>query len=156
MYIISILLIGQVQNAPLSGPAEIGPYTAGVPRRPHPKRGPRPEQGAHLLELRKAAGLTQTELAEAVGVPQANIVFWEWSDKPPRSDLLPKMAKVLAVRVDDLIVTDGHIPLTKRPGPVGEIQRAFEAVRQLPRSQQRKIVETVDALVDQYRRKEAG
>jgi transcriptional regulator with XRE-family HTH domain len=145
-----------VQNEPLTGSAEIGPYTAEVPRRPHPKRGPRPAQGAHLLALRKAAGLTQTELADAVGVPQTNIVFWEWSDKPPRSDLLPKIAKILGVRVDELIVSDGHVPLTNRPGPVGEIQRAFEAVRKLPRSQQRKIVETVDALVQQYKRKEAG
>ena len=145
-----------MQNAPLTGSAEIGPYTAGVPRRPHPKRGPRPAQGAHLLALRKASGLTQVELADALGVPQANIVFWEWSDKPPRSDLLPKMAKVLGGRVDQLIVSDDLVPITRRPGPVGEIQRAFEAVRQLPRSQQRKIVETVEALVEQYKRKEAG
>lgn len=67
-----------------------------------------------------------------------------------------RMAKVLGVRVDHLIVSDNHVPRTKRPGPVGEIQRAFEAARHLPRSQQRKIVETVDALVEQYKRKEAG
>lgn len=156
MVINSMLLIGQVQNAPPSGSAQSWPYTARVPRRPHAKRGPRPEQGAHLLALRKAAGFTQTELAEAVGVPQANIAFWEWSDKPPRSDLLPKMAKVLGVRVDNLIVTDGSAALTSRPGPVGEVQRIFEEVRRLPRSQQRKIVEMVDAVVEQYKRKEAG
>jgi len=35
----------------------------------------------------------------------------------------------------------------------GEVQRVFENVRKLPHSQQKKIVETVDALVEQYRRK---
>src|SRR5882762_7020139 len=33
-------------------------------------------------ELRKAAGLSQYELARYVGVPQANIAFWERSEKP--------------------------------------------------------------------------
>jgi transcriptional regulator with XRE-family HTH domain len=35
-----------------------------------------------VLALRKAAGLTQIELAKALDIPQANIAFWEWSDKP--------------------------------------------------------------------------
>jgi transcriptional regulator with XRE-family HTH domain len=106
-----------------------------------------------LLALRKTAGLTQAELADFLGVPQGNIAFWEWSVKPPRSDLLPQMAKALHVDVAELIVSDASGPLTKKPGPIGEVQRVFEEVRKLPRSQQRKIVETVEALVTQYRRK---
>jgi transcriptional regulator with XRE-family HTH domain len=121
-----------------------------VARTAHSAKRPRPEQGARLLALRKAAGLTQIELADFLGVSQANIAFWEWSEKPPRSDLLPKMAKALDVRVEDLLVTEGR--LAERPGPVGEVQRVFEEVRKLPRSQQRRIVETVDALVQQFRR----
>jgi transcriptional regulator with XRE-family HTH domain len=130
------------------------PYTAPVPRNPKPSKGPRPRQGAHLLALRKAAGLTQIELAKFLDIPQANIAFWEWSDKPPRSDLLPKMAKALAVSVEDLLVTTrSDAALAKRPGPVGEVQRAFEEVRSLPRKQQRKVVEFVFAFVNEYKRK---
>jgi transcriptional regulator with XRE-family HTH domain len=132
---------------------ETRPYTAPMPRTPKRPRGPRPRQGAHLLALRKAAGLTQTELADFLGVPQPNIAFWEWSDKPPRSDVLPKMAKAFGVRVDEIIVEVQAKPLGKHPGPVGEVQRAFEEVRRLPRRQQLKIVETVHALVEQYKRK---
>jgi transcriptional regulator with XRE-family HTH domain len=131
-------------------------YTALVPRRPKRARGPRPKQGAHLLALRKAAGLTQSELAEFLDVPQPNIAFWEWSDKPPRSDVLARMAEAFKVRLDQIIVTDDTPALARRSGPIGEVQRVFEEVRKLPRSQQRKIVETVSALVEQYRRKEAG
>ncbi|MBL4635070.1 MAG: hypothetical protein JKY56_14455 [Kofleriaceae bacterium] len=80
--------------------------------------------------------------------------FWEWSDKPTKSDLLPKMAKVLGVRIQDLIHSE-NLTITKRASPVGEVQRVFESVRDLPRSQQRKIIETVDALVEQYQRKKA-
>lgn len=136
-----------------TGPPQFPPYTPCVARKPKPNRGPRPAQGARLLALRKAAGLTQTELADFLKVPQGNIAFWEWSEKPPRSDLLPKMAKALRVDVAELIVGELTEPLTKKPGPIGEVQRIFEEVRKLPRSQQRKIIETVDALVTQYRRK---
>jgi transcriptional regulator with XRE-family HTH domain len=129
------------------------PYTGSVPRTPSPSKGPRPAQGARLLALRKAAGLTQTELAQFLGVPQANIAFWEWSDKPPRSDLLPKLAKALDVTVERLLASSEKSRSASSRQPVGEVQRAFEEVRKLPRRQQRKIVETVYALVEQYKRK---
>jgi len=111
----------------------------------------RPKQAAHLVELRKRAGLTQTELAEAIDVPQPTIASWEWSESPPRSDVLPRLAKVLGVSVDDLLAQERTIGSPKRPAPVGEVQRAFEEVRSLPRRQQRKIVETVLALVERYK-----
>jgi transcriptional regulator with XRE-family HTH domain len=118
-----------------------------------PQRAPktRPAQGARLADLRRAAGLTQVELAKLVGETQQNITFWEHSDKPPRSDVLPKLAKVLGVSVEQLL---GISPIgDRRPGPVGKTQRVFEEVARLPRSQQDKIVEIITALVDQYRRK---
>jgi DNA-binding XRE family transcriptional regulator len=98
-------------------------------------------------------GLTQTELAHFLAVPQPNITFWEWSDKPPRSDVLPPMAKALGVSVEDLLVDSSPQTLPKRPGPIGEVQRAFEEVRSLPRKQQCKVVEFVFAFVNEYKRK---
>lgn len=103
--------------------------------------------------MRKAAGLTQIELAKFLDVPQANIAFWEWSDKPPRSDLLPKMAKAFSVRLEALLVATAAQPIARRKGPIGEVQRTFEEVTKLPRKQQRKVLEMVQALVEQYKRK---
>lgn len=143
----------QDRTGPPAVSAKIVAYTPRVARRPKPDRGPRPKQGAHLLALRQQAGLTQTELAKALGVPQGTIALWEWSQSPPRSDVLPKMAKLLGVRVESLIVEDEPRMIANRPGPVGEVQRVFEEVRRLPRKQQRKILETVTALVEQYKRK---
>src|SRR5262245_14262399 len=97
----STLVSMQAQRAPPTSDSAKTVYTPSVSRRPRADRGPRPKQGAHLLALRKKAGLTQIELASAVGVPQATIAFWEWTDKPPRSDVLPKMAKALSVTVED-------------------------------------------------------
>jgi len=92
----------QAQN--VLGPplAKTCPYTGLVPHKPSKAR---PAQGAHLLRLRKSAGLTQMELGEFLGVPHSNIVFWEWSDKPPRSDLLPKLAQALNTSVEGLLTS---------------------------------------------------
>lgn len=62
------------------------------------------------------------------------------------------MAKALGVRVEE-ILGDGPINAVRQPRPAGEVQRTFDEVRKLPRKQQRKIIETVQALVDQYKRK---
>jgi transcriptional regulator with XRE-family HTH domain len=123
-------------------------------RPPKAKRGQRPKQGAHLLSLRQKAGLTQIELAKTIGVDQTTITLWEWSDSPPRSKDLPTLAHALGVRVEELIYRK-DAPPSKQAQPVGEMQRLFEAVKKLPRRQQKKILETVEALVEQYNRKSA-
>ena len=115
-----------------------------------PRTRPRQPQGAHLATLRKAAGLSQTEFARLLGVPQSSVAFWETIAKPPRSDVLPKMAEVLGVTVEE-ILNPTHVRRA-RPGPVGKVQRAFENVSRLPRAQQEKILEVLDALISQFSR----
>jgi transcriptional regulator with XRE-family HTH domain len=127
---------------------EYRPYTPGMGR---PIAKPRPAQGARLAALRKAAGLSQAELAKALGVPQSSIGFWETASKPPRSDILPKLAKALGVRVEDLL---GSAPIAApgRPGRVGKLQRALEQAAVLPRRQQELVVEFVNTLVQRQKR----
>ena len=127
---------------------EIVSYPGDVPRK---LSKPRPRQGARLAALRRAAGLTQAELADLIGDVQPNIAYWEASEKPPRSDVLPKLAKVLGVSVEDLLSAD--LLTEPKRGPVGRMQKVFADVSQLPRRQQAKIIELVEALVDQHRRK---
>jgi transcriptional regulator with XRE-family HTH domain len=90
-----------------------------------------------------------------VGAPQSNIAFWERSEKPPRSDVLPKMAQALGVSVEDLlIVGDEKLPrrkATKSNGrPAGKVRQVFDRVSKLPRRQQEHIVNWVSAYVSQY------
>lgn len=119
---------------------------------------PRPRQGAHLAALRVRAGLTQMELADAVGESQGNIAFWELSEKPPRSEVLPKLAKVLGVSVEHLLSPDASAPPPARrrhSGPVSKVERLLAEVTRLPRRQQDKVIEFVEAFVDKHKR-EAG
>jgi transcriptional regulator with XRE-family HTH domain len=113
-----------------------------------PAQRERPAYGQHLTGLREAAGLTQQQLAEKLGLPQSNIAFWERSDKPPRGEVLPKLADALGVSVDALL---GVIPpKPKRQAAKGRLQLVFESAAKLPRRQQEKIVEVVEAMVEKH------
>jgi len=110
----------------------------------------RPASGARLVALRKAAALTQAELAVLVGEKQQNIAFWEQSDKPPRSDVLPKLADALGVSLQTLLGAK-HKPSRRQGGPVGNVRRLFEEVSRLPRRKQQKVIEFVSAFVSQHK-----
>jgi len=58
-----------------------------------------------LKTLRKNAGLTQTELAEQLGVSQVTIVHYEQGKKKPEMDKVPKLAKILGVSIEELFGT---------------------------------------------------
>ncbi len=123
------------------------PYNPGMPR--HLAK-PRPKQAARLVALRKAAGLSQAELAKLVRVSPKTIGFWETSHLPPRSDVLPQLAKALGVRFEDLL---GDQPVEqRRPGPVGRLQRVFEQAVSLPRRQQDLVARFVATLVEQQQK----
>ena len=135
------------------------PYTPAVMPRKSTKS--RPPQGVRLAELRKAAGLSQYELASYVGVPQANIAFWERSEKPPRSEVLSKMAEALGVSVEDLLIGETGKAASRKAAksngrPAGKVREVFDRVSKLPRRQQEHIVNWVSAYVSQYEQTRQG
>lgn len=51
---------------------------------------------------RKKSNITQSELAQMLGVSQANISQWETGEAFPRADKLPQLAEILGCKIDDL------------------------------------------------------
>jgi hypothetical protein len=78
--------------------------------------------------------------------------FWERSEKPPCSEVLPKMADALGVRIEDLLNGSAVTRMIKtgKSKPVGKGRQAFEEVSKLTRRQQDKVVEFVTAFVQHY------
>jgi transcriptional regulator with XRE-family HTH domain len=109
-----------------------------------PATSQRGAYGRHLLTLREAAGLTQQQLADKLGVSVSNVGFWERWDKPPRGDIISKLAEALDVSADELL---GTTPPKPKRAPKGRLHEAFAAAAKLPRRQQQKIVEVVEALL---------
>lgn len=103
----------------------------------------RPPLAVRLATLRKDAGLSQAQLAAKIGVHVSNIAFWELSGTPPRGEVLPALARELGVSVDELLGVTPQKPAIAK----GRLQEAFHAAAKLPRRQQQKIVEVVEALL---------
>lgn len=66
----------------------------------------------NLRRIRKERGLSQTTLAEMVGVSQTSISYYEKSVEYPTIDRVYDLARALGVNVEELICT--HQKLTKR------------------------------------------
>jgi transcriptional regulator with XRE-family HTH domain len=57
----------------------------------------------NLARLRKAAGLTQEQLAECVGVTQGCVSQWEQGESLPMIDKAAAVANALHCTIDDLL-----------------------------------------------------
>lgn len=55
-----------------------------------------------LKELRKQSGLSQVDVACALGVLQTTVSMWETGDNMPRAAMLPKLAELYHCSIDDL------------------------------------------------------
>jgi transcriptional regulator with XRE-family HTH domain len=57
----------------------------------------------HITKFRDKAGLSQTELADKLGVDKATISRYENGTRQPSVEMLYKISKVLHVSIDNLI-----------------------------------------------------
>ena len=105
--------------------------------------------GPRLASLRKAAGYTQEEFAEAIGVSRRVIGYYEAesADTPPGS-MLVAIAQVLTVSVDELLGLK-RLPKGKAfRGPHGNsrLMRKLKQLEQLPKAQQQAVIQHIDPL----------
>ena len=100
--------------------------------------------GSRLRVLREASGLSLRELARQIGEQPTNLSYWERNGSLPRADLIVPIAKALGVTVEEIL---GQDKPRRAAAPGGKVRHVFEQVQKLPRRQQDRIVEVVEALV---------
>lgn len=101
-------------------------------------------KASRLTSLREKVGISQRELARQLGVHHSNVSFWERSGTMPPADVLPPMAKILGVTVDELL---GQPKTRNAPAPGGKLGRLFDQVAKLPRTQQARIAGTIEDML---------
>jgi transcriptional regulator with XRE-family HTH domain len=103
--------------------------------------------GERLVALRKAAALTQQQLAEEVGVSRRMIAYYEGQSEHPPTTLLPALARALHVSADALL---GLEPVAKRNGrvPDNRMQRRLQQLANLPPEERRQIMQLLDAFIE--------
>lgn len=70
------------------------------------------EIGNRIATARSAAGLSEIELADRLGVTTETLAEWERGDRSPRANHLTKLSGVLGVAFSWLIVGSGGEPST--------------------------------------------
>jgi len=106
----------------------------------------RTDFGTRLHALREAAGLTQQEVAEQLGIAQSSYATWERQTPAIRPDQLARLADILGVAVTDFF-TAKPPAASQRGGPLGRAKRIFESVSGLPRKKQKRILDVVEDLL---------
>ena len=69
----------------------------------NPHAAPRRANNSPIAQRRIAAGFTQTQLAERLGVTQLTVSRWENEGRIPRRPMLYKLAEMLSCDPRDLL-----------------------------------------------------
>ncbi len=112
--------------------------------------------GARLATLRKAAGFTQAELAEAIGMSRRMVAYYEVESTHPPTTLLPALAQTLNVTTDELL---GAAPVKKAPKAKDtRLQRRLAQIEKLEATERRQVLQLIDAFIErgQLKRKVAA
>jgi transcriptional regulator with XRE-family HTH domain len=99
--------------------------------------------GERITKLRKAHNLTQTQLAEALGVTQQTVQAYEAGSRRIPVSALPMVARTLSVSLMELFGEEPQQDKSakRRRGPVPQWQQHIEAIAKLPRSRQQFVAE---------------
>jgi len=96
--------------------------------------------GQRFSALRKARGLTQRELAGALGTTREMVDYYERRAINPALEVVRGCAKANVPVIELLGSEDNNNGRKRRgTGPTGKMRRLFEAASQLPRSQHEKL-----------------
>ena len=105
--------------------------------------------GGRIAEARKAAGLTQAQLAEELGIAQQTMAHYEGGVARIAVAMLPTVARLLGVSVEELI---GQPVRPGKRGPTPKLQRQIERITELPKSQQKFVMQMLDTVLAQASR----
>ena len=132
---------------------ENGAYLWAMPAG-RPAKHQRSPFGERLYNARIQAGLSQTQIAEQLGITQPSYADWERRSVALKPEYLPKLAQILHVPVDYLL---GAKNAARRdPGPAGKARQVFAAVSRLPRKQQQKVIEMAEGFLALHQSKSNG
>ena len=85
--------------------------------------------GERITELRRAAGLSQEQLAELLEVSRQAISKWETGQTQPEADRLPRICAVLGITSDELLGMIERVPVQESAAEesVGDVDALVRA-----------------------------
>jgi len=105
--------------------------------------------GMRIAQLRREHGLSQQALADQLGIAQQTFAHYEVGRARMPVSLLPELAKLFGVGVDDLL---GLRNSTGKRGPAPKFQQQIERLGQLPKAKQKVVMEMLEGVLSQASR----
>jgi transcriptional regulator with XRE-family HTH domain len=106
-----------------------------------------PKFGQRMAAFRVAKGLTQFQLADALSMTRAQIVYYERAAGNPTLEVVEKIAAFFSVTVGELLNDTARG--AKKPGPPSQFTQLVERLDQLPRTQQKFVIQMVEGFLKQ-------
>lgn len=101
--------------------------------------------GQRIARLRRARGLTQTQLAGQLGTTQTVVSEYEANNRRIHADMLLRVAQALNVGTDELL---GRKPAKSHAGELSlKLTRRLHRIEALPPARQKMVLQTLDALL---------
>jgi transcriptional regulator with XRE-family HTH domain len=105
--------------------------------------------GERLVTLRKAAGLTQVQLARYLGTTQRAISYYENEASYPPAHIIADLAKALNISTDELMgISSTKITKSEDNPELRKLWSKFQQILTLPEKDQRAIIQLVNSLVN--------
>lgn len=111
------------------------------------KVDPASDFGRRLLQLRTARGLTQTQLAEAIGSSQRAISHYETVAEYPPPPIIIELAKALGTTTDELLGLKKR-RAKEEPPEDRRLWKKFRQVADLPEKDQRAVIRLINSLTE--------
>jgi transcriptional regulator with XRE-family HTH domain len=105
------------------------------------------ELGARIAQLRKDAGLSQQAVADALELAQQTYANYEVARARPPVSMLPVLAELFGVSVDELLGL--HKNGAGKRGPTPLLQKQIERLNRLPKAQQKIVLKMLDGVLSQ-------
>ena len=105
--------------------------------------------GQRLAAFRKARGLTQIDVAQALDITQSLISKYEAGDLLLHGELIAQFAAVLRASTDEILGVTTKKTAAASPAPIVDrgLARRFAQLQALPRRDRETVARTIDALV---------
>jgi transcriptional regulator with XRE-family HTH domain len=110
------------------------------------KKEPHTAFGKRLFALRKTRGLTQVQLAEALGTTQRVISYYETEAELPPSTVIIPLARVLEVSTDELLGLKPTEPNGNSSVQKQRLWKRFQKMEVLPTKDQRAVIRLINSL----------
>jgi transcriptional regulator with XRE-family HTH domain len=108
------------------------------------------ELGTRIAQLRKEAGLSQQAVADALEIAQQTYANYEVARARPAVSMLPTLAQLFGVSVDELLGL--HKNGAGKRGPTPLLQKQIERLNRLPKAQQKVVMQMLDGVLSQTNR----